>query len=507
MKNIFRTSKGIILILLIFLLGCQKDYLNVNTDPNNPANSTVQLTFPAGVGSTAYVVGGYYQLLGGFWAQHWTQAIGASQWRTIDAYALSSSDFDNRQWGEMYSGALNDYKYVRDQSKATQNWSYYLMATVMQAYTYQCLADLYDKVPFTDALNGATSNLTPHFDNGTVVYDGIIAMINEALTHDYKTFKDQTNLTATAIKPGVDDIVFQGDMNKWEKFANTLKLKIYLRQCYARPSVATAGIQNLYTSNAPFLDADAKIMVFNNAENKRNPSYETFIDKLGGNISTSYTIYNYLLTKGDPRLPALINKCTLSPQHYECLAQGDYFNTSYGGSANIQNLSTPVLTPLDPVYFMSAAESYFLQAEAIERYSLTGNAKTMYETGIDAAFTRLGVSGSSALYSGTGVYAYPSDSTFEIKLESIITQKWVAMTNNQGLEAFLEQSRTHYPKVSSLPATDTAYVAGQFTLSVNSATGTLFPKRLLFPDSERRRNPNTPPLQLIYVKVWWDVKP
>ena len=56
MKNIFRTSKGIILILLIFLLGCQKDYLNVNTDPNNPANSTVQLTFPAGVGSEELTV-------------------------------------------------------------------------------------------------------------------------------------------------------------------------------------------------------------------------------------------------------------------------------------------------------------------------------------------------------------------------------------------------------------------------------------------------------------------
>jgi len=506
MKNIFKTSKVFIFLLIIILLGCQKDYLNVNTDPNNPANSTVQLTFPAGVGSTAYVLGGYYQLLGGFWAQHWTQSVGASQWRTIDAYNLTSSDFDTRQWGELYSGALNDYKYVRDQSKATQNWSYYLMATIMQAYTYQVLADLYDQIPFSDALNGLNGNLTPKFDNGQQVYDGLITMINEALTHDYKTFKSQTNPNATSIQPGTDDIIFQGDMSKWEKFANTLKLKIYLRQCYARPTVAQAGIQSLYTNNAPFLDVDAKIMIFTNAQNKRNPAYETFVDMLGGNIATSYTIYSYLNNSSDPRLPALINKRQLSPQQYFCIAQGDYFNVALGGSANIQNLSTPVLAPLDPVYFISAAESYFLQAEAIERYTLTGDAKTLYQTGIDASFTRLGVTGSATLYATGGPYEYPS-TTFENKLEQIIIQKWVAMTNNQGLEAFLEQSRTHYPKVSTLPADSSNYIPGQFTISVNSAIGNFFPKRLLFPDSERRRNPNTPTLQPIYIKVWWDTKP
>lgn len=507
MKNIVRKTKVLFILLVILLMGCQKDFLDVNVDPNNPANSTVQLTFPAGVGSTAYVVGGYYQLLGGFWAQHWTQAIGAPQWREIDAYNLTSSDFDGRQWGELYSGALNDYKYVRNQARATGNWSYYLMATVMQAYTYQCLADLYDKIPFSDALNGVNGNLTPKWDNGSAVYDGLIVMINEALAHDYKTFKDANNPNATSIQPGTDDIVFAGDMSKWEKFANTLKLKIYLRQCYARPTVAAAGIQALYTANAPFLDADAKIMVFNNAENKRNPAYETFVDRLGGNVSTSYTIYSFLNVNGDPRLPALINKRQLTPQQYYCLYQGDYFNTTLPANANIQNVSTPVLTPLDPVYFMSAAESYFLQAEAVERYSLPGGGKTLYQKGIDASFTRLGATGAATLYGVGGPYEFPTGKPFDTILEKIITQKWVAMTNNQGLEAFIEQSRTHYPKVSAVPASSTSYVSGEFTISVNSSTGNLFPKRLLFPDSERRRNPNTPALQPIYTKIWWDTKP
>ncbi|MEI6695249.1 MAG: SusD/RagB family nutrient-binding outer membrane lipoprotein [Bacteroidota bacterium] len=506
MKKILKYNKWMLLIMLFTFASCEKDFMDVNHDPSRSSESTVQLTFPAAVGSSAYVIGGYYQLLGGFWSQHWTQAIGAPQWREIDSYNLQTSDFDGRQWGEMYSGALNDYKYVRELAASKQNWSYYLMATAMQAYTYQVLVDLYDKIPFSEALQGASGNLTPKYDDGSVVYDGLIKMLNEALTHDYKTFKSATNPTATAVQPGTDDIIFAGDMDKWESFVNTLKLKIYLRQAYARPTVASAGIQAMYTANAPFLAEDAKISIFASQQNKRNPAYETFIDRLSGNVSMSQTIYSILDSVADPRLPLLIAKNAKSPAVYKCLVQGDYFNTTFPTGANISNLSTPVLTGVDPVYFFSKAESYFLQAEAIERYGVTGNAKTMYESGIDAAFARLGATGSAAFYAVGGKYEYPTAGVFEAKLERIIGQKWMAMVNNQGIEAFFEHNRTHYPRESAVPGTSAAYVKGQFTISVNSATGSLYPKRLLFTESERRRNPNTPALESINKRVWWDTK-
>ncbi|NVN93730.1 MAG: SusD/RagB family nutrient-binding outer membrane lipoprotein [Bacteroidetes bacterium] len=509
MKNILKYNKWMLLILLFVFASCEKDFMDVNHDPSRSAESTVQLTFPAAVGSSAYVIGGYYQLLGGFWSQHWTQAIGAPQWREIDSYNLQTSDFDERQWGELYSGALNDYQYVRNLAKSNGNWSYYLMATAMQAYTYQVLADLYDKIPYTEALQGATGNLTPKYDNGSAVYDGLITSLNEALSYDYKTFKSSANPTATAVKPGTDDIIFGGDMDKWEQFVNTLKLKIYLRQCYVRPAIASAGIQSMFTANAPFLTADAKIAIFASQQNKRNPCYETFIDRLSGNISMSNTIFSILDSVADPRMPLLINKNTKSPAVYNCLVQGDYFNTTFPTGANIANLSTPVLGALDAVYFMSEAESYFLQAEAIERYGLSGNAKAKYEAGIEASFTRLGATGAAPLYAVGGRYAYPTAGNFENKLQSIIVQKWIAMTNNQGLEAFLEHNRTHYPVENANKPGSVGYVhvEGQFTISVNSATGSLFPKRLLFTESERRRNPNTPALESINKRVWWDAKP
>lgn len=504
--------KSIISIMLLFTLAfamvsCEKDFLDINTDPNNPAESSVQLTLPAGIASSAYVIGGYYQLLGGFWAQHWTQSVGASQWRELDAYNLQSTDFDTRQWGQLYAGALSDLKWVRDNSRSTQNWSYYLMTTAIQAYTYQVLADLYDKIPFSEALQGLGENTTPKWDNGQDVYDALIVMLNEALSHDYKTFKSVNNPTATALEPGTDDVIFGGNMDKWEQFVNTLKLKIYLHQSYKRPTVAQAGIQQMFTANAPFLTSDAVFANFENQQNKRNPVYETFIDRLAGNISVSKTIFSFLNANADPRLPMLINKNQKTPAQYVCLAQGDFFNTTLGTGANIQNLSTPVLNPTDPVVFFSASESYFMQAEAVLRMSVAGDAKALYEQGINASFTKLGVTGASTLYGAGGPYEYPVAGTEEQKLEKIIVQKWVAMTNFQSLEAFLEQSRTHYPKISTVPASDASYVPGEWTISLNNTTANQWPKRLLFPESERKRNPNTPALVPLTTKVWWDVKP
>jgi len=507
MKKINKYNKWLILLLIIIFTACEKDFMDINEDPTTSAESTVQMTFPAAVGSSAYVIGGYYQLLGGFWSQHWTQSLGAGQWREIDSYNLQSDDFDDRQWGELYSGALKDYKYIRDKARTTGNWSYYLMATVMQAYTFQILADLYDKIPFSEALKGDEGILTPKYDNCQDVYDGLIVMINEALSHDYLTFRSAANPNATAIEPGTDDIIFAGNMDNWERFANTLKLKIYLRQCNVRPAVATAGIQALYAANANFLTSDARITIFANQQNKRNPAYETFVDNLAGNITTSYTIFSILDTLNDPRLYSLINQRALAPAAYDCLAQGDYFNSTYPVGVNIDHFSTPVLDGLDPVYFMSEAESYFLQAEAIERYSLAGNAKTMYENGIEASFTRLGVTGAAALYATGGPYEYPTGGLFDAKLEKIIGQKWIAMTNNQGIESFFEHNRTHYPRESTVPASSPLYIKGQFTISVNSATGNFYPKRLLYPFSEVQRNPNTPAQVSINQRVWWDVNP
>ncbi|HYG40548.1 MAG TPA: SusD/RagB family nutrient-binding outer membrane lipoprotein [Cytophagales bacterium] len=473
-----RNLKIFLLVFLLISFTSCNDFLDINTSPNEPADVPVELVFPAAVGSTAYVLGGWYQILGGMWAQHWTQSTGASQYRDIDSYDLQTDAFDDRQYGELYTGALNDYKYIRETAKQNENWSFYLMATVMQAYTYQVLADIYDEIPFSESLQGEGGLLTPKFDGGQVVYDSLIARIDEALAKD---------LSAVTVEdPGTKDVVFGGDMTKWVQFANTLKLKIYIRQVEVRESVAFAGIQSLF-ANPNFLTVDAKFSSFKDEPENRNPVYETGVDRLGGSISISRTLFSFLQENGDPRLNEIMDYPVSSPTLHNTLVQGDYLNTL---PTNIQGLSTPTLEPLDAVYFISAAESYFLQAEAVVRAGVAGDAQSLYNSGIEASFEKFGATGASDVYEDGKVYAFPTAGTLDQKIEAIVTQKWVSMANSQGLEAFFEQNRTGYPDF--------------FTVAVNNVTSGQFPKRLFFPQSERTGNPgNLPAIKPLTEPVWW----
>jgi hypothetical protein len=122
------------------------------------------------------------------------------------------------------------------------------MSEVMKAYNTGLLVDLYDKIPYSEALGGS-SNLNPHFDNGDAIYADLVAGIDSAMAKDFTASSNST--------PGTADLIFGGDMDKWKRFANTMELKLYLRMVNANASGAQAGIQKLYTNGAEFLETDA----------------------------------------------------------------------------------------------------------------------------------------------------------------------------------------------------------------------------------------------------------
>lgn len=466
------------LALSVLSTSCGDDYLDINVDPNNPSDATVDLVFPAGAASVAYTLGGSWQILGSFWAQHWTQSTGANQYAVIDDYNISESYY-NRQYVEMYAGALNDLNWVSKKASEEENWNYFLMAEVTRAYAFQIMVDLYNQVPYFDALAGA-SNLTPAFDDGQAIYDDLIVRIDAALA------KDRGAITST--QPGTDDLLFQGDMDSWVAFANTLKLKIYMRQTKARPSVAQSGIQALYTAGAEFLDIDAEVTAFVDVENFRNPYYATQVSSAGngrGNVdvAASNTLLTTLLDAGDPRL-AIIYNPPVSGGPQVGLDQGDYTNT---GFVNSRNLSQPAITATHPVVFLSAAESKFLQAEAVERFGVAGDAQALYEEGIEANFAKRGVTGAAAMYAPGEVYEYTG-------IESIIFQKWIASANYNAIEGYFDHLRTGFPDI--------------FTITPNNITGDVFPRRLPYTSTELDNNGvNLAAIggqKSVIQRVWWD---
>ncbi|MDS1032940.1 SusD/RagB family nutrient-binding outer membrane lipoprotein [Porphyromonadaceae sp. NP-X] len=464
MKRIKFYNIAALMISVLLLAGCSDSFFDINKDPNNPADATPGLTLPSGLANSAYVIGGYYHALGSFWTQQYAQAPAASQWADWESYNLTQEDFD-RQFILLYSGGLYDYEYVRKISSATGNWKYYTIATLMQAYTFQVLADLYDQIPFTEALQGTVN---PHYDNGQLVYDSLLARIDHAVSKDFSL--------SSVENPGSSDLIFGGNINDWKAFANTLKLKIYLRYVNVDSIRYEPEIKALLAENN-FLTKDAKFSAFKDEETGYNPFYNTFVDRLSGNVIANKTLIDTLKEKNDPRYTKLF-KPSVTGNLYNGMASGDNKNHPTETS---KNYATPAITGTSPVYFFSKEEVLFLIAEAQARYGTASEAENTYKSAIQASLTSLGLAADAINIDTT----YPYNG-----IQSIIEQKWIAQTNKNGIEAFFDYNRTGYPNF--------------FTRSLTSVlSGDQRPKRLYFPSREVNSNPYTPTRVAITVPVWW----
>lgn len=458
MKNIIYSLLG----LLILFSSCD-DQLDINRDPDllSPEGVEFATELPAGIAGIAGAQGAELAIVGGIWSQFYTQSNAANQYRTIDAYQITSTNL-NGPWHNMYD-ALGDIRNIKRNALDQENWKYFLIASVLESYGSQILADFYDQIPYAEA-NDVT-NFTPVFNTGQEVYDLMIQDLDAALSKDLSSSQGSS--------PAKDDFVFGGNMDKWVQFANTLKLRILLRQSNVRDNVASGA-----GSLTNFLTEDASMHNFVDLPNNSNPLYESDRRRLNvaTNLRASATMYSYLDANGDDRLDAYYGAG--NP-----LAQGDYQSTVSPVGVAVVELSATT-----PVYFISTEESFFLQAEANLRYNAGANAKALYDAAVLANFSKWNIDGTDYVSSG-GVYEYPSAGTLEQKLEAIITQKWIASFPGNGFESFFEHNRTGYP--------------ANFTYSVNGATNGIFPQRLEFPNSEVVRNANTPEVVKITVPVWW----
>jgi hypothetical protein len=491
--NLFKNKIIIAALIMSSLLiseGCKKT-LDINHDPNNPGLEvgTPKIVFPVAVMGVAGVEGGDLALIGGLWGEYITQGATSNQYKNIDQFDMKTTDY-NRQYTTLYTYGLKNLQFVIDKAKAAEDWNFYLMGNVMKAYATGLLVDLYDEIPYTEALKGL-GNLTPKFDDGYTIYKSLLAGIDSALSKD---FSAKTAIDLRATNEGNVDILFGGDIEKWKQFANTVELKLYLRMINAKAAEAQAGIEALYARNAAFLGEDAKVNGFTDNPGLSNPLYEQNVRQLNfpNNLVASKTFVSFLQDHNDPRITYFFGA------NPTALDQGDFINTSQAA------LGATVFkeSPTDPVVFLSAAESYFMQAEARLRYFGGDGAKALYDNGVLAAFSDVGEDGSPFIATG-GDYAYPAG-TFNQNLEAIIVQKWASFAYGvHFIEGWLERNRTGLPKSSSVYSTDPAYVPGEFVIPRNSILGNQYPKRIVFPDVEISTNPNTPALVPITTPVWW----
>lgn len=472
-----------VVVLSTMFIGCNTD-LDINIDPDrlDPNKASLSAQLPAGITGIVGPEGASLAIIGGMWSQYWTQSNAANQYKDIDAYTIGTADY-NYAWNAMYDG-LGDLRNVQRKALKEGNWNYYLISTTLIVQASQVMTDYYGAIPYSEANN--SSILSPKFNTGEEVYDLMISDLNDALSKDLSDSFGEL--------PGNDDYIYKGDMAKWTKFANTLKLKIYMRQTNSpKAASSAAAITQMLNENTAFLTEDAAMTQFVDEINNSNPLYEYNNRALNSstNLRMSNTIGSWFAANSDTRR----NAYYLAGNG---LNQGDANNPAGQGTFAVVKLSATT-----PVFLMSAEESLFLQAEAMLRYKGDAGAKELYDAGVVKNFSRYTLDGSTFV-AASGVYEYPTAGTLEQKLEAIIVQKWAASFPGNGFEAFFEKNRTGYPKTSPVYSDNTLYVPGQIVYSKSGATEAgKFPKRIVYPLSERNSNSNAPSIVPITTPVWW----
>ena len=297
------------------------------------------------------------------------------------------------------------------------------------------------------------------------------------------------------------DDVYQGDLSKWLKFTNSLKLRMAMRLTYVPEMQAeiqriaegavTAGVMTEINDNA-FLKVEENrvAMIFNDWNDQR----------------AGADIISYMNGYKDPRREKMFTtvKMTVYDENFQPQEVDGYAGIRIGIDVTTKDemvnaYSIPIISSTSPFLWMNAAEITFLRAEgALRGWNMGGEAKDLYNMAIALSFEQYGLSGSET-------YAENSTDTpdFERNLERIITQKWIA-NFPLGVESWSEFRRTGYPHL--MPVIENK--------SGGSISSEYMIRRLWYPPTEYTENLSNINLAIGMLggpdnggtRLWWDKK-
>ena len=500
--------------LLFALFSCKKDWLDVNTNPNSLPSSTPDYTFAAAANRIAATLGP--NELGEYWSGHWTQSATYILSATIFKYEYNNTNFD--YWSGYYD-ILEDLDYAAKGATGTLTF-FGGAARVLKAYTYQMLVDMYGNIPYTDALKGSAS-LAPKFDDQKAIYEELIKVLDTAITI-LKANPLNGAYAGSEIVFGRTSGAAAAAATKWIQFANSLKLRILMRQSRVagRDAYIMAEINKAAATTEGFLPAGLDVTSnpgYVASAGKLNPFYENWgYNSAGGSQALgryprpTLFLFNTLKAANDtfrmkrlayPNggqgvLPEVISNYTGVPFGD---ASGIYLSqaTSYIGPSQIVSGDFA-----RPMILMTNAESQFLLAEAKQRYgagvTLPGTAQSYYEQGVKESFRLTGTTAAYGAAAATTLLTSGIDladwTASPDKLKAIWMQKWLALTNYSGFEAWCEYRKNNFPVTP--PSAITAANAAR-------------PVRLFYPQGELAANGENVKAQgtidVFTTRLFWDV--
>lgn len=522
MKKALVTKRLVfIAFILLTAISCTDDFEKVNTNPNFPESAEPELLIPGVLRQMAYNWGN----------QGWEEGFTVTQY----AARLQFTSGDRYDWSptsdpynDAYDALRDVENVIRDTRDVPNKQNYYGVALIIKSWIYSYLTDAYGDVPYAEATQGISNdNITPKFTPQSEIYDGLLS--------DLKTANE---ILKTVGSIG-GDILYGGDILKWRKFSNSLRLRLAMRISDVDNPLALSEMAEIIgdPTNYPIMESndDAAVIQWNsdNPQPKFNTRSGSFDE-----VRLSITLETRLKQLNDRRLIVFAQPTSNSEQGIYSDDIDDYVgmpnglddaaalgysptgNPDESGSNYISRLGV-LLTcracdvdnasaTASQTIIMSYSELQFILAEARERDFITvGNASEYYENGIRESFSyytdRIIAGGWNEIatslqnfpvngYIGQADVAYSG--TSQEKLQKIALQKWISLFYT-GFEAWSDWRRTNMPEV--IPGPD----------AINNGS---VPVRFQFPNSVKSTN-NANYLEAVQnmgpdninTRLWWDV--
>ncbi|WP_025763654.1 SusD/RagB family nutrient-binding outer membrane lipoprotein [Dyadobacter tibetensis] len=433
MKNF--TYKSIILSVATVLLsnGCTNDFDTINANPNDPTQVKAQYLLTTGLESSIDRYWGHRNRFerinidaAELYMQHLTRNIYSNEG---DDYTVSVA-LTNNNWKGFFNDAQVNFQRIiaiSSEGGLTPNSNYAGIALTMRSWVFMLLTDMYGPIPYSEAIKGTASEpiYSPKYDSMESIYAGLL--------NDLKLANEQLSLTGPAV---AGDIMYQGDILKWKKFTNSLRLRIANRQAAKKPAESKAifseilgnpTVYPIFTSNADNAQLNCTTVLPSN-----NEWNQVMIQDGRTDWNISKTLADKMNALSDDRIKVYANpnKDGLYQGHPNGLP--DNVATTYlATSSTIGSYFTDASAP---EVIMTFAELNFILAEAAIDGDIVGDADMYFQKGVKASFEQYGLTPSAEFTSKLG----------SVSKEKILEQKWVALFG-QGIEAWTEWRRTGFP--------------------------------------------------------------
>ncbi len=379
------------------------------------------------------------------------------------------------------------------------------MSRIWKVWLFQQITDHYGDIPYFEAALAQNETVPfPAYDTQREIYVDMMEQLRQAAS-DLQDSADRLDV-------GQQDLIYNGNVEMWRRFANSLRLRYALRVRFADEQLAAQHISEVI--NAPLIEdnsQNAYVMTLPDGtqfNSNRHPVFNQNVNPLNPltcahtRVSNMRAAQSEDLDMDDPRLPVL---CTPSPTDGEYRGRLLGGREGYGwfnGNNNISRLGPKALQSDQPINLMTYAEVEFNKAEIYLAGLASGDAQSAYQAGLRSAlefsFWELDEADISA-FMASSAGSLSGDN--EVQLRKISTQRFLALYN-QVAESYSEFRRTGYP---------TTYLDA----AEEGVTNRQIPRRFTYPTSEYEVNTQNVQQAAgrldsgdnLMSRIWWDARP